>query len=327
MLKIAMLSKWHVHAKDYAKQFLASGKARITVVWDEDPERGAAWAQELSCDFEPSLDKVMARGDVDAVVIDSPTNMHLDIIRKATAAKKHIYTEKTLCLTEADALEAARLIREAGVKFVISMPQLVSPEIQFIKQAIDAGWLGRVSVFRMRNAHNGSSANWLPSYWYDPEAAGGGAMMDLGCHSVYIANWLFGAPKRVAAIYNTLDNRPVDDNAMMSVEYQNQAVAILETSFVSFRSPRMLEVYGDQGAIQWTRQGLEMISTVQPGFEDWQTVTDLPPALLTPVEQFIAAILEDDDSHIFSGLEMGVALSNVLEKSYLSNQHNQIVAF
>ena len=152
-------------------------------------------------------------------------------------------------------------------------------------------------------------------------------MMDLGCHSVYIANWLFGDPKRVAAIYNTLDNRPVDDNAMMSVEYHNQVVAILETSFVSFRSPRMIEVYGDQGAIQWTGQELQMISTVQPGFEDWQTVTDLPSAVPTPVEQFIAAILEDDDRHIFCGLEMGVALSNVLEKSYLSNQHNQIVTF
>ena len=327
MLKIAMLSKWHVHARDYAKQFMESGKAEITVVWDEDPERGAEWAKELGCDFEASLDAVLARDDVQAVVIDTPTSMHLEVIRKATAAKKHIYTEKTLCLTEADALEAARLIEESGVKFVISMPQLVSPEVRFIKQAIDKGWLGNVSVFRMRNAHNGSSAGWLPPYWYDPETAGGGAMMDLGCHSVYIANYLFGDPKRVAAIYNIFNDRPVDENAMMSVEYKNKAVAILETSFVSHNSPRSLEVYGDQGVILWTKHGLEMTSTLVDGFEDWAPVTELPEGRPTPVEQFITAIEQDDASKIFCDLQMGVALSNVLEKSYISNEGNVIVEF
>ncbi len=327
MLKIAMLSKWHVHARDYAKQFMESGKAEITVVWDEDPKRGAEWAKELGVDFEPSLDAVLARADVEAVVIDTPTSMHLEVIRKVTAAKKHIYTEKTLCLTEADALEAAKLIKESGVKFVISMPQLVSPEIQFIKQAIDKGWLGNVSVFRMRNAHNGSSAGWLPEYWYNPEDAGGGAMMDLGCHSVYIANWLFGEPKRVAAIYNIFNDRPVDENAMMSVEYKNKAVAILETSFVSHKSPRTLEVYGDEGVILWTRHGLEMTSTKVEGFEDFAPVTDLPEGIPTPVCQFISAIEENDDSKIFCSLQMGVELSNVLEKSYLSDENNQIVTF
>lgn len=327
MVKVAMLSKWHVHAAGYAKEFMENENATVTVVWDEDPDRGAAWAKELGCDFEPSLDAVFARKDVDAVAIDTPTSMHLEVIKKATAAKKHIYTEKTLCLTEADALEAAKLIKEAGVKFCISMPQLVAPEIHFIQQAIKKGWLGTVSVFRMRNAHNGSSANWLPAYWYAPEDAGGGAMMDLGCHSVYIANWLFGEPKRVVAIYNIFNDRPVDENAMMTVEYKNKVVAILETSFVSHKSPRSVEIYGDEGVILWTKHGLEMTSTKVAGFEDFAPVTDLPAGLMKPVDQFVAAIVADDPSKIFSGVEMGVALSNVLEKSYISDEKNMIYEF
>ena len=328
MVNVAMLSKWHVHARGYAKEFMENENATVTVVWDEDPKRGAEWAKELGVDFEPSLDAVLAREDVDAVAIDTPTSMHLEVIKKATAAKKHIFTEKTLCLTEADALEAARLIQEAGVKFCISMPQLVSPEIHFIQQAIEKGWLGNVSVFRMRNAHNGSSANWLPAYWYAPEDAGGGAMMDLGCHCVYIANWLFGDPKRVAGVYNIFNDRPVDENAMMTVEYKNKAVAILETSFVSHKSPRSVEVYGDEGVILWTRNGLEMTSTQVEGFEeDFAPVTDLPEGLPKPIEQFVAAIEADDDSLIFSDLDMGVALSNVLEKSYISDEKNVIFEF
>ena len=115
---------------------------------------------------------------------------------------------------------------------------------------------------------------------------------------------------------------------MMSVEYENKAVAILETSFVSHKSPRSLEVYGDEGVILWTKYGLEMTSTQVEGFkEDFVPVTDLPEGLLKPVDQFVAAIEADDASLIFSGLEMGVALSNVLEKSYISNEQNIIVEF
>lgn len=328
MLKIAMISKWHVHAVDYAKQFRETGKAKIVVVWDEDPVRGATWAEELGADFEPSLDAVMARADVEAVVIDSPTNMHLEIIRKAATARKHIYTEKTLCLTEFDAREAAKLVREADIKFVISMPQLISPEIQYIKKAIKDGLLGEVSTLRIRNAHNGASAKWLPEYWYDPSAAGGGAMMDLGCHPVYIANWLLGKPKRVAAIFNTLTDHRVDDNAMMSVEFENKAVAILETSFVSYRSPRAIEVYGTEGTILWTEDGLKMVSSKIPGAEkEWVTPMDLPPAIPMPVKQFVEAVLKDDVSKIHSGLEEGIALSMVLEKAYMSNTRNKTIEF
>jgi hypothetical protein len=52
MIKVAMLSRWHVHANDYAKQAKEHPDLEISMVWDELPERGAAWAQELSVPFE-----------------------------------------------------------------------------------------------------------------------------------------------------------------------------------------------------------------------------------------------------------------------------------
>ena len=52
MLKVAMLSKWHVHAEGYARDLLATGKVQITCVWDEKPQRGAEWAERLGVDFE-----------------------------------------------------------------------------------------------------------------------------------------------------------------------------------------------------------------------------------------------------------------------------------
>ena len=329
MLKVAMLSEWHLHAKDYQRQLLETGKVEIVAVWDEEPDRGAAWAEELCAVFYPSIDTLLAESDAEAVVVDSPTNMHLELITKAAAAGKHIYTEKTLGLTEAEALEMAKAVEAAGVIFTISMPQLVGPEIQFIKNAIDTGLLGKVNMLRIRNAHNGAVADWLPSYWYDAEKAGGGAMMDLGCHSVYQANWLLGKQVKVNAMFNTLTNRAVDDNATMTVEFENHAIANLETGFSSYKSPRFVEVYGTEGSILWSAEGLFQITSAKvPGAEAcWITPTDLPEAIPTPVCQFVEAILQNDPSLVHTGLEHGIALSNVLEKAYIANAEGRTVEF
>ena len=87
MVNILMLSKWHVHAKDYAKTISEQPDARITCVWDEDAARGAAWAKELGVPFEPDLEKALAREDVDAVVVDTPTTMHRKVMVKAARAR------------------------------------------------------------------------------------------------------------------------------------------------------------------------------------------------------------------------------------------------
>ena len=70
MLKVAMLSKWHVHAPEYARRLSEMDDVQLTCVWDEIPERGQAWAKELGTAFEPDLDKLLARDDVDAVCME-----------------------------------------------------------------------------------------------------------------------------------------------------------------------------------------------------------------------------------------------------------------
>ena len=69
------------------------------------------------------------------------------------------------------------------MKFTISFPQRTYPSVQYAKQVLDSGELGTVSLVRLRNAHSGASANWLPDYWYIEKDACGGSMMDLGCPS------------------------------------------------------------------------------------------------------------------------------------------------
>jgi hypothetical protein len=73
MINVALLSRWHVHADDYAKEAGANEHLNIVQVWDEDPERGEVWAGELGVPFEKDLEAVLSNSDVDAVIVTTPT--------------------------------------------------------------------------------------------------------------------------------------------------------------------------------------------------------------------------------------------------------------
>ena len=91
MLNIGLISKWHVHAGGYARQLKEDERTQITSVWDEVPERGAEWAQELGAAFYADYDAFLA-SDIQAVVCDSPTTWHEKLLVKAARAGKHVFT-------------------------------------------------------------------------------------------------------------------------------------------------------------------------------------------------------------------------------------------
>ncbi len=199
-MKIAMISSWHVHAKDYAKQIMQLPQCEIVAVWDENKEAGIKWAKELNCKFIEDYDTLLKDDSIEAVVINSPTVMHTDLIIKAAYAKKHIFTEKVLALTVDDCIKIKDAIRRNNVKFSISFVYRCSAEMIFAKQLVDSGALGDITYARVRDAHNGSIANWLPESFYNKENCGGGAMIDLGTHPVYLLEWILGKAKNVVAL-------------------------------------------------------------------------------------------------------------------------------
>jgi len=324
-MKVAMLSRWHVHASDYARQIRELGHT-IVCVWDEDPQRGKDWAKEIGCDFEPDLAKCLARGDVDAVMCDAPTSMHRDVLVAAANAKKHIFTEKTVAPTLAEAQEIADAVRKNNVVFTISFPQRTQPVTLYAKKVIDSGALGTVNTVRLRNAHNGASGNWLPEYWYDPATTCGGAMMDLGCHPMYIASYLLGRPARIASMYNALTGHAIEDNAINLIEFKNKAIAIVETSFVTPNSPWMFEVYGTEGTLFCTDNKVRLTSQDTRKYQNgYMDINVLPDSLPSPIKTWCDAI--EGKAPVRFGIDDAVNLAELLEHAYVSHRENKIVAF
>ncbi|MEG8036603.1 Gfo/Idh/MocA family oxidoreductase [Sphingomonas sp. LR61] len=108
-MRVAVLGFWHVHAGDYAQQTVDHPGTELVAVWDDDTERGRAGAERFGVEYTDDLDALLARTDVDAVTITTSTDVHRDVIERAAAAGKHVFTEKLLAPTveECDAVIAA----------------------------------------------------------------------------------------------------------------------------------------------------------------------------------------------------------------------------
>lgn len=302
MITVALLSKWHVHAVDYAKEAMDNPNLSIKLVWDEDPERGREWAQELGVPFEADLDTVLGHSGIDGVIVTAPTNRHRDIMVKAARYGKHIYTEKVLAITLQECEEILAAIKANQVKFMISLPRMVLPYARLAQQMLADGALGRLTTVRCRCAHSGAvpyeghPKGFLPAHFFDPEQCGGGALIDLGAHPLYLSNRLAGPARAVTARLTTYFGHPVDDNSAVIVEYESGALGILETSFVSSSSPFLLELHGTEGSLLVENEEVRY-KRAADGDHGW-IVPELPEALPSPMEQWVEAILNGTSTDI-----------------------------
>ena len=313
MLNVAMLSKWHVHAAGYARELMAMDDVNVTCIWDEDAERGAAWAKELGVAFEADLDELLRRPDVDAVAVNCPTAMHPEVIIKAARAGKHIFTEKVLALTVRECDEIAKAINEAGVKFCISFPQRCWGRNKYIKHMVESGALGQVTVMRARDAHDGSLRNWLPDYWYDRDMTGGGAMMDLGAHPMYLLCALLGMPTNVQSTFTHVTGKTVEDNAVSLLAFPGGAIGVSETGFVSRSYPFTIELGGEEGSLLMRDQ--KVTYCCPETNNEWREPETLPEAKPSPLAQWALAEKPEDISEDF-GIDAAVRLTKVMEMAY-----------
>ena len=310
MIKVALVGIWHVHFDGYARSVANSPDCEICALWAPEIDPGKAKAELYGCKYYSDYDEMLAKSDCDAVMVCTSTDMHKEIIIKAANAGKHIFTEKVLCFNEADALEVKKAVDDSGVKFCISYPWRSRGDFLFVKKAIDEGLVGQVTYCRMRNAHNGASANWLPDTFYDAKTCGGGAMMDLGAHGMYILNWLMGRPVKATSAFTNVIVNTVEDNAVTVFEYADGAIGVNETAFVSQNNPFSLEVVGTKGTIL---AGGFMDKLCYNTGNGW-VFPSLPSSKPAPIDMWIDAI--KGEGEIIYGIDDAVELSYAMEIAY-----------
>ncbi len=294
MIRVAMLSYWHVHAWEYTGYAQKHDNTEVVAVWDEQPERGRAAAEKLGVPFYENLGELLASGDIDAVVNDTPTNMHREVLVAAANAGKHIFTEKVIAATKADVDAIIEAVERNGVKLIVSLPRLNAGYTAAIRDLIASGELGDVTLARVRLSHNGGIPNersengWLPAHFYNKEQTEGGAMIDLGCHPMYLTRLFMGMPESVQATYGYVFGRDVEDNAVVTLKGANGALGVVEAGFVNPASPFTIEVHGTKGTALFGTPEATLL--VQRGGEKTWATRELPADRQNAFSQWVEHI-------------------------------------
>ncbi len=311
-MNIAIISYWHVHAEGYTREILEKTGSKVCGLWDEDKARGEKYADNFGIRFYEDYDELLQNKDIEGVVINSPTNKHTELILKAIRAGKKVFSEKVLALTTADCVDIKKALEENNGDLTLSLVKKCNKEFIFAKNLIDSGKLGRITYARVRNVHDGSIGNWLPEHFYNKEQCGGGAMIDLGAHPMYLLNWLLGTPKSVQSVFTDVTGHGVEDNAVSVIEFENGVIGVAETGFVSVYTPTILEISGTKGSLM-------IKGTVTYATEDtkgeWVTVEDLPEELPSPIVQWANNEFINQDEF---GIDASTMLTRLMEAAYKS---------
>lgn len=313
-MKTAIFGVWHVHAPDYTRTALKHGE--VVGFYEPDDALAAAFAAQFDIPRFASAEELLA-SDARGVIVCSASNTHADDMVKIANAGKHIFTEKVLALTDADCERVEKAVAQNGVSFTISLFQKYLPARRAVKQVVESGELGNVNYLRFRNCHSGSSNNWLPAHFYNREQCGGGAMIDLGAHGMYLAHWILGEPISAKSAFTLCNQNPgaaakntdrVEDNAVTVMTFENGAIAVNETGFVSYCSPVVFEVHGDKGYV-YMENNRVIKCTEATGRA--QVEVALPEALLLPIEQFVTGNVLPG-----CGMDEARALTRMMELAY-----------
>ncbi|GCE48149.1 putative dehydrogenase [Thermosporothrix hazakensis] len=330
MIRVAMISFWHVHAQDYATQAQKHPDVEIVAAWDEQPERGRQWAERLGVKFYEDLDELLSQPDIDGVIIDTPTTMHREVMLAAARAGKHIFTEKVVATTLHECNEIIQEVARAGVKLTVSLPRLYDGYTRAILGLLERNLIGEITLVRTRLSHNGAIPTeqapngWLPAHFFSKEQCGGGALIDLGCHPMYLARLFMGRmPESVSAHYGYVTGREVEDNAVATLHYPDGAIGVVEAGFVNRFSPFSIEIHGTEGSILYglPERELHVRSPKIEGGKHWEVITNLPEDQPRPFAQWITHIQENTTAT--ENIQMALDLTTLMEASNLSAQQKR----
>ncbi|GIP03949.1 oxidoreductase [Paenibacillus lautus] len=221
--------------------------------------------------------QLVNREDIDLVDINAPSDAHKEIALAAAKAGKHIFCEKPLALTLADAREMLQAAEDAGVTHMVGFNYRFSPAVRLAKKLIDSGRLGQIYHFRAWFLQDWIMDPQFPLVWrLQKEVAGSGSHGDLGAHLIDLAHYLVGDMQEVIGMSETfIKERPiasemtglsakgseggpmgqvtVDDATLFMTRFENGALGSFEaTRFAAgHRSTNSFEINGSLGSVKF----------------------------------------------------------------------------
>jgi predicted dehydrogenase len=265
-MNIAMLGSGFI-GRFYADSLQGyRSKDKIVSIYSRKEESTKKFAADYKVPFATTnMEEAIARPEVEVVCISLPNNLHEEAVMLCCKHKKAVITTKPLGRNAAEAQRMLEAVEKAGIFNGYLEDLVYTPKFLKALESVKNGALGRILWAKSRETHPGPHSDW---FW-DIEQAGGGCILDLGCHCVEITRSYIGKDIKPVEVMCWADTqvKPIDaeDHAIGLVKYENGAIGQFEVSW-TFRGGLDLrdEVMGSEGTIwinNFLRTGFEMFTT------------------------------------------------------------------
>lgn len=204
---------------------LACENAELYAIAGRNEEKLKAYAEpfapkKLYTDYQALLDDE----NVDVVYLPLPNGIHMEWVKKAAAAGKHILCEKPMALTEEQVREMFAAAKEHGVLLEEAYAYRHAQLVQKVKEIVDSGAIGRIRYLESKHSTFDTNRSGIRYQ----KGNGGGAVYDVTCYNVSLASYLFGKDPEDMSVYCGFDKETgVDVSDAVMLRYEEGVTAML----------------------------------------------------------------------------------------------------
>jgi len=252
MVSIGLLGYGFVQSAFHMPCYKEISEANIVAVGGRRKETvnefAKSWGVKNAYSGDNYIEKLCTDPDVEIVDVGLPNFLHKEAAILAAENGKHVICEKPLARNVDEAKAMLDAVDKAGVIHCYAENQTFMPHVTRAKEIIKGDTIGKVFWIRSREAHFGPHSEW---FW-NPELAGGGVLMDMGCHSVELVRYLIGKdPVQAYGWGATLVHETkAEDNSLALVEYNEGELGQSENSWAAHGGLDIrCEIYGSDGAV------------------------------------------------------------------------------
>ncbi|MSO83440.1 MAG: Gfo/Idh/MocA family oxidoreductase [Acidobacteria bacterium] len=267
-----------------------SGALQIVSCYTRSEQKRHAFAAKYGCQAAPSYDAMLEDRRIEAVINTTPNNVHLETTRAAAAAGKHVFLDKPIANTIADARALTGACRKAGVLLALGYQRRRESHVRWIRRQIDDGEFGKLVNAEANISRDRVGKIDVQSWRYTAAGMPGGVMLQIGIHYTDVLEYLMGpitaVSGRLAQLVLPGDN---PDVASLLLEHENGALSTLNASYASASEYYLLNIYGKEASAYYDlHQGLRFLTRGTQGSR--QVACPADDTIAAELDEFAAAV-------------------------------------
>ena len=251
MVKVGIvgLGRW---AKVLSRSLTNSKAIMIVAGYSRSEEKRQAFTEEIGIPTVPDLQTLLRDPEIQGVILTVPNEQHLPVAKEVAKAGKHVYTEKPIASTLEEGLEIEGLQEKYGITVTVGHSARLMAGIRKIREAIDAGELGRVA-FIEANFSNERALELTPKTWrWYKDRAPGGPLSQLAIHQFDVLRYLGGEIVEAGSMASKLSpvGAEVDDQSMTFVKFTDGKIGYVGSCWTS-PGVFAVRVFGSKGLMHY----------------------------------------------------------------------------